>query len=630
MDTNGGCANKLPDSCALSQPMRERSRIHTALHLALLVILPLIIYSNTFHVPFLLDDEASIVNNTTMRSLANYFTNWSGHDDYPFRYVGMASFALNFYFGALNVEGYHAANLAIHMVSGLLVYALVRLTFRTPFLKESQLSRHGASLALAVALLFVCHPIQTQAVTYIYQRLTSLTSMLYLASLVLYLRWRLSRGEGAHSWSGGALACYLFSLVAALLAMNTKEIAFTLPLMVGLCEVAFFGWPKRRQLALMTPMLLTAAIIPYNHLSMGSDLGSYLTSVAASNSGDVTLSRLEYLSTQFSVIVTYLRLLIWPVGQNLDYQYQINHSPFEFRPIISLFVLLALLWAAMVLWRRSSRSGTPELRLAAFGIIWFFLALSIESSIVPIADVIFEHRLYLPSVGFFLSLVTLVGIGSRRFAGASLHLHRLALPVLSVVVLSLSVATYSRNNVWGSWIGLWSDVVSKSPDKARPHNILGIGYINQNRFDDAIREFKTAIRLNPKYREPYYNIGVASKATHKYGAAIDMFGKSLALSPIGAYASNALTQNEIGECYAMDGNMTRAAECFAQAVNFQPQNAAYRMNKARALLRNGSGEAAAQEFQIVLQTDPGNEEAVSTLQEITLQNLVKKAHEAER
>jgi tetratricopeptide (TPR) repeat protein len=159
-------------------------------HFLIIITLGLLVYSNTFSSPFVFDDEINIVANPINKDLG-YFArpssakSFRGPVEYPAllkRYMGHLSFALNYRLHGLDVTGYHVVNLAIHLINGGLVYLLVVLTFRTPRLENSQLRQSAGGIALMSALLFVCHPVQTQAVTYIVQRLASMAAMFYLGS----------------------------------------------------------------------------------------------------------------------------------------------------------------------------------------------------------------------------------------------------------------------------------------------------------------------------------------------------------------------------------------------------------------------------------------------------------------
>jgi len=353
--------------------------------LLLLSLLAALIYSNTFSIPFHFDDADNIVQNPQIKDLTNFF-DLSGS-----RYVGFLSFALNYSVGGLQVFEYHLVNLIIHIANGFLVYSLVLLLFKAES-QHSSLTTHDSPLttvpwiALGAAMLFVAHPIQTQAVTYIVQRFASLVTLFYLLTVFCYLKWRLASSEtrSRYLWYGGAL-------LSTVLAMKTKENSFTLPFMILSVEAIFFRSSTRKRWLALLPFLLTLPIIPLSHPgAMGEGEAGFAQ-------GTAEISRSDYLFTQFRVIVTYLRLLFLPIGQNLDYDYPIYHSILEPAVLFSfLFLLLIFVVSLFVIFYSRLTTQDSQLRLMGFGMVWFFLTLSIESSIIPIKDVIFEHRLYLP------------------------------------------------------------------------------------------------------------------------------------------------------------------------------------------------------------------------------------------
>jgi hypothetical protein len=541
----------------------------------------IIFYSNTFQVPFVLDDVDSISRNDIIRSLGNFYANRSGYEFLPNRYIAYLTFALNYHFGGLDLFGYHAVNLAIHLVSSLLVYTLLRLTFRTPFFQgreeragsgldptstfyASHLTPH-AFIPLFAALIFVAHPVQTQAVTYVVQRITSLATLFYLLSLVLYVAARLrfesrvpspgSRdskdlrtetfdlGPGTSDsglWTRTAPVLLLAgSVLSAVLAMKTKEISFTLPLAIVLYEVCFFRGAWKRRLPCLLPLLATLPIVPATiiDISGGSESGilSYTGETGLSLGEqfrvDTGISRLDYLFTQFRVVVTYLRLLIFPANQNLDYDYPV-YTTFFSPPVFLSFLLLAALLglAGYLFWRtRYSRikqvengSGSeekpfpqpqpgfsstflPNLRLVSFGILWFFLTLSVESTFIPIVDVIVEHRLYLPGFGAAVVLSTFLCLVGEKIARPSAQ-QLLGLTAVTLVV-ALGFATYQRNHVWRDPVRLWEDIVSKSPGKARVYNNLGAVLTEAGRMPEAIESLMRGIALDPSHPDAYYNLG---------------------------------------------------------------------------------------------------------------------------
>ena len=332
-----------------------------AVHLVLIVVVGVLLYSNTLHSPFQWDERAFIERNPIIKDLG-YFLEPSRAEGLELytairnRYIGFLTFALNYKINGLDVTGYHIVNISIHIINSLLVYLLVILTFMTPFFKayHSQLFAEGKGainnnaltmntlIAFFTALVFVSHPLQTEAVTYIFQRLASLVTMFYLMSLIMYIKFRLK--DQAFT---SAYAYYLLSILFAVLAMKTKENAFTLPLMIATYELSFFNGRIRERTLRLIPILLTLMIIPFTLTDIDKPAGDIIGNMADAARGDAGISRLDYLFTQFRVIVTYIRLLFLPVNQNLDYDYPYSIH-FSTRGILSFLFLLSILYLPFI------------------------------------------------------------------------------------------------------------------------------------------------------------------------------------------------------------------------------------------------------------------------------------------
>jgi len=392
-------------------------------------------------------------------------------------------------------------------------------------------------------------------VTYVVQRFASLATFFYLLSVVLYIKGRLviekREDAGGGLFSGPSLLFYLLSLTSAVCAMKTKEMAFTLPLVIALYEFTFFTAPLKKRLLFLVLILLTLIIVPMSILHSDKPLPEILSDVSEQTRVQTQMSRWEYLVTQMRVIVTYIRLIFLPINQNLDYDYPVYHSLFTPSVILSFVFLAALFGTALYLiyksrmkvggWRSEDRGRSLEpqtlnlYRLISFGILWFFITLSVESSIIPIVDVIFEHRLYLPLAGAFIGITTGILIAAK-----TLGIERIVIPTLALVTIALSGLTYARNTVWRDDISLWQDVVEKSPNKARPHFELGLAYTSQGWMDRAIAEFQEAVRLKPDYAEAHINLGVAYKSQSHLDRAIAEYQTALRLKPDNAEAHNNL------------------------------------------------------------------------------------------
>ncbi len=460
-----------------------------AVQVLMIVVIGFLVYSNTFRAPFVFDDESSIYKNIAIRDAGSFTKGAVSGIFFNSRIVGQMSFALNYAVNGLNVVGYHIVNLLIHLGSALFVYWLVVLTFRTPYFSgyvhqpADGFFDSRRFVALFTALLFVSHPVQTQAVTYIVQRYASLATLFYLLSLVMYIKSRLSESPKTR------YAFYALSFVAAVLSMKTKEISFTLPVMIFLYEFMFFRGDIKKRLLYLVPLVLTMAIIPLSMVwGRGSLTDTGVIDKVIEGASLNIISRGDYLNTQFRVIVTYIRLLFLPINQNLDYDYPIYSTFFNPQVFLSfLFLLTVFVWGIYLVYSsfRPDKGERYWFRLFSFGIFWFFITLSVESSVIPIADVIFEHRLYLPSAGFFLAVMSGVMWMRGRF-GKMAMIRKAVLPVMVIVVMCLSVTAYARNMVWQDEVTLWEDVVKKSPKKDRCiynyHDSLGRAYIKDSRF----------------------------------------------------------------------------------------------------------------------------------------------------
>jgi Tfp pilus assembly protein PilF len=646
-------------------------------HILLVIVLGFLAYSNTFESPFQWDDIKHIGDNSIIKNLDNFTASTKGYKFNPRRVVGYFTFALNYHFGGTDVTGYHVVNLVIHIVNGILVYFLVMLTFRTPYFTKTgngqpstltsgkwatlhtdggqvgnrqqhmnhtqEGNREGIArtidshsvdyslftinssrslIALFSALLFVSHPLQTQAVTYIVQRFTSLAALFYLLSLVFYINGRLASRQASK------LASFFLSLFFAVCAMKTKENTLTLPLMIVLYEFVFFRTPLKKKLLFILPVLLMLLIIPLSLIRTDTSLGDVLSEMSAKTRIQTQMPRVDYLLTQFRVITTYIRLLLFPVHQNFDYDYPIYHSLFAPQVFLSFIFLTGLFGGAVYLSYRSRAVGAglvparlqgrqpQELplqspdhlsRLVGFGILWFFLTLSVESSVIPIIDVIFEHRVYLPSVGFFISVTAGLFLAASRF-----KMEKIAVIALILATLIFTSVSYARNNIWRSNIALWEDVVEKSPNKARGHNNLAIFYSNEGRFDESIKEFKTALRLQPDYADAHNSLGAVYSEQGRIDEAISEFQEALRIKPDFADA-----HYNLGTAYYSRGLLTEAFREFETAVRIKP-NLAKAHNYLGAIHQaNGRLDDALKEYRIALRFDPGLASARNNIGNLT-------------
>jgi len=576
------------------------SRIKTLSILAI-IGLGFIVYSNSFFCSFHFDDDVYVINDFAIRNIHNLLDIGKVC---PCRFITFLSLALNYHFNGLNVFGYHLFNIAVHLGTSILVWWLILLTFSTPVIKKEKIARHKNSIALLAALIYVSHPVQIEAVTYIWQRAASMTAFFYLLSLSLYVKSRLFQDEKFP----GAKKYYICSIITAVAAMFTKENAITLPLMILLYEFSFLKTKKGIDWGQLYPFWMILFIIP---LTMSLTRTSRVGEIQSIVSGPHGISPIHYFFTQLRVIITYMRLTVLPINLNLDYDYPIFRSFFEIPVLTSFIFLTAILYFAQRLF--------SKYRLISFSIFWFFLTLLPESSILPQTDVIFEHRLYLPMVGYCIFLVSGAYYGtelfyrhSEPFASLEGRLReeskgalrsfvslRMTMLVLSTIIAFNSVLTYQRNKIWKNEIVLWADVIQKSPHKARPYINHGWAFYNQGDFtssmadynkaitispeliypyDDrgliyarqgsllkAIAEYTKAIKISPYYPKVYYHRALAYFMQKNYPQALSDYNKAIELD--GEYVD---AYNDRAQLYASQGNLTQAIADYKKSIKIDP------------------------------------------------------------
>lgn len=554
------------------------------LSLALLVIL---IYANTLGSPFVFDSRNNIESNPHIRISKinlNDLAEAAFKSNAKQRPLSNISFALNYYLHGYNVVGFHVVNMLIHISTGFLLYLFIKSTLCTPALR----SRYGNYLWISffTAAVWMVHPLQTQSVSYIVQRMNSLCAMFYILSILLYARFRLS-GQQRHKW-------WLFSgcILAGILALASKQIAATLPVFIIAYEWYFFRdldlkWLKNH-IPLLAGGILLAAVIALALLG-SNPLDGILEGYKGRN-----FTPAQRLLTEPRVVIFYLSLLLWPHPSrlNLDHDFALSNSLVD--PLTTLFAILtitALIGLAVATARRQ--------RLLSFCIVWFFGNLVIESSIISL-EIIFEHRVYLPSMMF--SLIVILAV--YRW----LKPKWLQAALLCAMVTIGAVWTYERNAVYSDRITFWQDCVNKSPRKARPHNNLGVALADQGDHDEAIKKYHKALQLDPHYQDPVGNIGLSLAEQGKMEESITYFLKALEINP-----KDYKTLNNLGASLIVVGRDTEAVQRLSEAIALNLYYAQAHNNMGVALQHLGRIEEAIDHFSTAVRLDPDYAMAYNTL-----------------
>ncbi|MBI5196090.1 MAG: hypothetical protein HZA10_07185 [Nitrospirae bacterium] len=452
-------------------------------------IIGLLIYSDVIlNGVFVFDDFDYIVSNPLICDISSYVTTFG-----DLRYVVDLSFAFNYAVGGYNPFGYHLFNVIVHILNSILVFFLIGLIIETAGGKSSQ--RTWQATAFLTGFLFLVHPVQTQAISFVTQRFTSLAVFFYLLSILLYIKSRVMFEMNRIGFVKYVIC--ILSIISTALAVKSKETAITIPFIMAVFELLLFKdsvYFKKRFFFLI-PHALSLILIPIS--LFGPDWGlvdsrgvTEMTRLAKLHEAS-DLSSYEYLITQFRVIINYIGLLFLPIKQRVLYDYTASHSIFEIKVILSLCLLLLISWSAIYLWKKAKAADpqyAPAYRLFSIGIVWFFLTLSVESSIISIRDLIFEHRVYLPSVGFFASVSALISWLIGRKTGNSNRFTLVFFIVLLALGLPFSFTAYQRNKVWTDEVRFWTDVVEKEPRLYVFYYDRGLAYLRKNEYMPALQD----------------------------------------------------------------------------------------------------------------------------------------------
>lgn len=590
----------------MSEDIYNLNTFHRRAVLAI-CLLTVIIYSNTLNYAFVFDDQPNITENSFMRLTELSFEKLSAaafKSPHVNRPVANVSFAVNYYFGKYNTAGYHVVNILIHLINGILVYIFTLSTLKQAGIAAPEHSRSPqfftAYISLFAALIFIAHPIQVQSVTYIVQRMNSMAVMFYLLSLIFYIgaRSTLIRWKRWTQWAG-CLLCWF-------LALGSKEIAATLPLVLLLYEWYFFqslskDWLKQNLkycIGLVVLLGLTA------YMFLGSNpldgiVGSY-------THRDFTLE--ERILTQFRVLVFYLSLLFYPHPLRLNLLHHITTSHSLLDPVTTLFSLLILVFLLGL-----AVCIAKKQRLVSFCILWFFIHLMIESSIIGL-EIIFEHRLYLPMVGLALMTAYLF------FHFLSAH-RTWVFIVSSAIIISLGTVTYFRNKIWQDPITLWYDVVSKNPFSSRAQYNLGSDLAQQGRLTEAIDHLSAALRLKPDYTKAHNNLGLALFKQGNLDQAANHFSAALRIHP-----GNSAAHYNLGLVMEKKGHLKIAVKHYLKALRIKPDFAEAHNNLGIALQAQGRLKEAVYHLSAALRIRPDYAEAHHNMgNALEMQGDVKKA-----
>lgn len=570
----------------------------------LILVIPLIAYSNSFKNGFVdYDDTFLVIENNKIKdiNLKNIYSIFSEPTSTDYLPLKELSFALDYHFWGLNPLGFHLTNIILFMINCLLVYLLI--------LKIS----NNKNLSFLSSILFAIHPIHAEAVNWVASRKDVLSGVFFFLSILLYAisisnpsLTPFSKGRKYQTAQSSSVSFttkrlyYFFSIISFILALFSKPSVITLPLLLPIYEYCFI-YEKQSTRIKNT----ITRIIPFFIIAVISSLITFLVAtekeIVKTYWGD---SFYFTFIAMLGVFFDYLKILLFPI--NLSIRYEFDFPPSYFKAIIGGIILIAFLF---ILFKYRKKN-----RILFFCISWFLITLIPVSNIIPIAILKADRYLYLPSFSFilFLSIVVYNLLRKRINDFNGFKLVEVNFPDLKIISPSryltfvfltifflYFVLTLNRNVVWENSFSLWSDAVRKEPDSWYARHNLGAAYDSLSRFDEAITEYEASLRINPSHAETYNDLGMVYYNQGRVNEAIKEYKKALMID---TNLYEALVN--LGSAYSTQGMLDEAIKEYKRALKINPEKGQAHNNLGAVYEKLGQFEEAIKEYQIALKLNP--------------------------
>jgi len=426
-----------------------------------------------------------------------------------FRFVTFYTFSHQMKISGDDLSQYYIVNILIHIINSFLVFLISYSLLASPKLANSKVAEYREILSLFIAIIYAVHPIQTQAVSYIYQRLALVGGLFYFSAIYFYIVFRLSDKKFYNK-----IWLLLLSILSITLGLFSKENTFTIPGIIILLEISLLS--KRKSVSLIFILLSFILVIVGVLLFFMFQIPERVFFPQENFDGH-TIHSLNYFFTQFLVFPKYFMMMLFPLTQSIDHDITIANTINDGGVIPGMiFVGITLIIALL---------SYKNYKLIFFGIIWIYITLAVESSFIPVADVINEHRLYLPMFGFLLILAQLAGM----FLNKDENLKKLII-IMLVMTGIYSIKTIMRNKVWQTEYTLWADAAKKAPNKARAQFKWAVAAFDSGKTDIALSAFNRTVELNPKLPSVYSYLGAMNAQARNFQQAIDYYSKFIELT----------------------------------------------------------------------------------------------------
>ena len=539
----------------------------------LIVVSSVLVYSFSLRSQFQFDDAIVVMDNSSIHSLKTAITDCPSS-----RPIFNLTFALNYKFSKRDTFSYHVTNLIFHILTCILLFFVVEFILKLPLLKD-RFGNFALEIALFTALIFTLHPLHTESVIYLTSRSVPMASIFYLGTILLFLlvvyRPHL------------LIPCAITALIFGVIGMGIRETMVTCPFIILLFDYMLVAKMDLKELKKRWPfhaftfsslLAMVYVVIRWGGHAYGKTSGF----------GIPHITPLDYLFTQFTVLFHYIKLIFFPFPLILDYDWPVAKSLFEFPTIISFLALIGVFILIIKLFKKRP--------FYSFLIIWYFVNISPASSFIPLKDVVFEHRAYLPSIG----IIWLVLLGVVPCLGSkSVPVRYLCITSLSIFFLVFGWLNIQRNITWQTEISLWQDTLNKSPNKARVQHNLGKAYQNVGMLDNALNYYNNAIALDPYHLKAYYHLGTVYVKRGQLDKAKQNFQIAVEIDP-----EYVIAHNNLGIIYLKEGLLGKAIAHFKRAIRIHPNSLNAHYNLGMVYEDLGYLEKAKFHYEKTIQIDP--------------------------
>jgi tetratricopeptide (TPR) repeat protein len=572
----------------LSVHMSGNVKIKKIVLCLLLLIIGLLAYSNTLQAPFYFDDIQNIVENPAIRfeGLAiSDFMRAVKESPVASRPFANISFGLNYFFHQYDVRGYHIVNIALHVLTAIFLFFLFEGLLSSPAQKKDIVN--PILVAFSGALLWLVHPIQTQSVTYVVQRMNGMAAMFSVLSLLFYVKGRQTERRSR------VIFMFVCSSMAWIFAFGSKEIGVMVPFFVLLLEWFFFqdlsvAWLKKN-------WLFFAGLFVFLFLSVYVFLGAAPLKSILSGYRFKDFTLLQRLLTEFRVIFLYLGIFFLPLPARLSLEHDLEISRSIFSPpdtLLAVIIICCFLVSGIFLAKKR--------RLFSFTLFWFFGNLLIESTIIPL-ELIFEHRMYMPSM--FLCLY--IAVISFRY----LKKERLALGVMVFIAILFSFWTFERNSIWADQLEFHKSNAINAPGNWRAHYNYGLELYKKGLHRQAVEQFDETLKLEPRHLSAHQDLGLSYTMLEEYEKAL--YHYNIMLQAVPDFPD---TYYNLGYLFRKKGENEKAISYFLQAAKLDPTKVNTHIQLGYLFAGLGKFKQAIPHFEKVLElSEPHGFEMQNTL-----------------